>query len=202
MNNFILVIALLLLNACAHFAVQRDTLPAVSNPQYSWQQNKTTLNAINNWQLSGKINIKNQQNNSTIALYWNQKQSQYQIELSAPLGQGDALITGNNKAIKIQTSEGKTFQGSNPQAVLYKQFKLTVPISYLQYWIKGIPAPYENIQQLNLNRTGYLKSFKQHHWHITYLSYKKINKNLALPTQILFKYKHSQLKIFIKQWKK
>lgn len=202
MKRLVLFLFSILLNACSHFTVERDTLPAVANPMLTWQHNQTMLNNIERWKLTGKLSLITHKKSSTISIYWKQKNNNYHIELSAPLGQGDALITGDHSKVKIQTSEGKTMQDTNPQALLYKQFKLSIPINNLQYWIKGLPSPTIKTQELRVNPAGYLKSFRQNQWAISYVSYKKINKTLALPTEILFQKKQAKLKIFIKKWEK
>lgn len=153
------------LGGCSLNQVPPPTPPAA----ISWQEHQAVLRNILNWELSGKIGIRNENNSQSASLNWNQQGKHYQIDIKGPLGQGGASIEGQPGTVTVDVSGEGRFEGQDPEEILYTELGWILPINNIYWWIRGLPAPdTPYTHSLEDNR---LAKLKQQGWQIDYLRY-------------------------------
>ena len=204
-KSFLVLILYLLLSGCQSFLSPKKSIPKLNTSQQ-------LLTEITNWNLQGKIGVQAPEKFLSVLLSWQQIDSHYSIQLFSPLGQTLADIegTGINEpsgAVTVRTHDHKTYQGHTPEALIKQYAGLTVPISHLFYWIRGLPAPnHQNFlqklfspTQFNYNERGYLTELRQDGWQLHFLEYSSYG-DIQLPRKLLIERGHLKMTLLLKSW--
>jgi len=192
-KNLIIAIACLYLAGCSFQGVKP---PSKETNNISWEEQQALLKNYIRWELSGKVGIRTPQDSQSASLTWLQTDTQYQIDIHGPWGQGGASIIGEQGEVTVNVSGGKQFKGSDPELILYKELGWQLPINDIYWWIRGLPSPtatYEH--QLENNR---LKNLKQRGWDIQYLRYNSLSP--ALPNKLRFIRDDLTITVVVSNW--
>ena len=175
-----------------------STPPDAPTAKLTWQDRQAQLNRLDSWQLKGKIGVHTAQDSGSATVDWLQNRSRYTVSLEGPLGAGGMKLSGQPGNVTLEMANGKRVTASNPEELLAREWGFNLPVSYLKYWVRGLPAPgaantlFDNFHRLtDLTQSG---------WHVQFLSYTTINK-LDLPTKIEISSSTLTSKIIIYDWK-
>lgn len=184
---------LIILSGCSALDVQQP----VAIPADSWAQYRQEMAAITDWELSGKIGIRTQDNNQSANLYWQQLDQRYAIEMTGPLGQGGARIVGQPGNVKISIAGEGDYQATSPEALMHDTLGWAVPVQQIQWWVRGLPAPDSPFRhQLDNNR---LSQLQQDGWQVQYLRYSQHDR-YTLPGKIRLSRDALSITLIIKEW--
>lgn len=150
-NAILLCAAALALAGCAqHPVAQVPALPAAEAPA--------------DFTLRGKIGFRIGERGGSAALVWQEDGGNYRLELSGPLGQGAARLTGDANRVTVEM-RGETHRSNDPQALLAELVGWPVAIDALAFWVRGQPAPGDDalVQQDGAGRTVRIE---QHGWQV------------------------------------
>ena len=174
-------------------------MPETQQPVRSWQENVQWLDQQKKWAIKGKIGIRQDQQVTSANLSWNQRYDDYHIFMSGPLGQGAVDIQGNEQGVVLKISGDETYVATSPEALLQDQLGWSLPLSNLDYWIKGIPAPTEPHLK-TLDERNLLKTLEQNSWKINYRSY-HWDQDVPLPHKIILTQgKRLKVTLVVKEW--
>lgn len=190
-----LLVSLLATAACVH-------QPSVTPPP-NLLEHQQRLQAIDDWQLTGKLGIRTTTDSGSASLKWVQGGAGYQLNISGPLGQKRMIITGQPGKVRIEQTGEPAQEAKTPEALIKKQLGWTLPVTQLAYWVRGVPAPKGRISLLEQNDEGLIARLQQGDWTITYSNYKDQTfngDNLVLPGKITAEYKDVRLILAIRQW--
>ncbi len=173
--------------------------PSPQAPVLSWSKHAERLNAQQHWSIKGKIGIRQHNDNSSANLNWTQQQQQYHIFMSGPLGQGAVDIQGSGQGVMMQVSGEGTYFAASPEALLEQRLGWSLPLSNLNYWVKGLPSPNSPYQK-SLDANNRLATLVQDNWRISYLGYHQLA-GAALPRKMVLN-QGDQLRVtlIIKEW--
>jgi len=157
-------------------------------------------NQLNSWQINGRIAIKTESENWTANVYWQQRDSTYQLRFNVPPGQGIMLLEGNSSKVVMRTANNETFTATDADELVADVLKVNIPISNLRFWIRGIPSPKSSPTWYTLNKTDNLQRLRQNGWEIDYKQYINVH-NIYLPRKIFLENAKFKVKIVISQWK-
>lgn len=149
---------------------------------------------LQQWQLSGKIGVRDGKQGHTAYLNWRQCGPNYLIRLTGPLGQGAAQLSGNPYFASLTTSDQQTYTAASPELLLAQHVGWSLPVSQLFYWIRGIPAPEQPHQS-----AGPLTAFSQNGWQLSYPRLLTID-NYQLPGKAVAEQAPLKVTLVIKQW--
>jgi len=192
---FFLISCALLISACANKPHPRSI--ALSN-------HEANLASINQWQLSGKLGIKTPEESGSLSLRWHQQSDSYEISLTSPLGQKSFLISGDASQVTFKEKGKASITGRSPEALLKKTTGWNLPLTQLNYWIRGLPAPKSKIKRIIPNATGLMAQLEQSGWVINYPSYHSIQNHdqlIYLPKKIVVQHNDFRLTLVIREWK-
>jgi outer membrane lipoprotein LolB len=194
---FVVSISILLtqLVGCAHFPSARSSSFHYISPSVRNQQLKT----IQHWTIRGALSIQSPKQ-SVIAHYqWKQTQANYHINLSSTLNLVQATVTGKqNQFVELCRSVKDCFTAQTPEILLQEQLGWSLPISYLNYWVRGVPVP-DGPSTLKYDSFGHLVLMHQHGFNIKYSRYKTYS-GIDLPGRIDLQYPNLNIRLTISQW--
>ena len=184
-----------LLGGCA--ALPTEPHP-VTDPQQAWLNHRLQMEGLKHWALSGRLAIQVNDEGWQIGINWQQKHDAYEINLTAPFGQGSMRICGDHRFVHIRTSDGNATTSTDVDALLQKRFGWQIPLYALRYWAVGLPAPGESEPQID--PYGHLASLQQQGWSIRFLDYQN-HGDLTLPGRVFASNYQARIRLVIDTWR-
>lgn len=191
MRPFIYFI-LLLLSACTTLT------PKLQQQDLAWSTRLQQLQRINHWTIQGSVGVRTTERAWSASLFWQQTPKNYALHLFGPLGVNRIQLAGTRNQVTLTSPVQPTVSAKNAEALLQQQLGWQLPVKYLTYWIRGIPAPGQPAQ-LAWDEVQHLSKLNQAGWEITYTAYSNIA-GVDLPTRITLQHTNLQLRLVIHQW--
>ncbi len=170
----VLISLSLLLAACSTVAP-----PAETNSD--WNLLRTRLQTMDSWQLRGRVNVRYDNESHTPRIDWQQQGEDYRIRLWGTFNAGNTLITGRPGSVAME-HDGEVLTAPTPEDLILQQLGYELPVSHLEYWVRGLPAP-GNSNNLSFNELNQLVQFNQDEWTVSYLDIRQYDE-LTLPRRI------------------
>jgi outer membrane lipoprotein LolB len=164
----------LLISACSSIAP-----PAGSND--NWNRHSRQLQALDHWQLRGRVNVRYYDENHTPRIQWQQMGEQYHIRLWGTFNAGNTEIEGRPGRV-VMEQDGEVLRAESPEDLILQQLGYELPVSYLEYWIKGLPAP-EGEADLQFDELNQLLAINQQGWTVQYSDMRQYGE-VALPRRV------------------
>jgi outer membrane lipoprotein LolB len=171
------MLALLLLAGCA----TRAPLPVGSGA--------ASLQAAQLWSLDGKLGIKAADQSGNLGLRWEQDHDAYNIGLYGPLGVTVARISGDGQGATLELPDQPGRQAGNPEALVQAALGYPLPVTPMQYWVRGMPAPGLPV---DIHKAG----FRQLGWDVTIRQ-----QGPAGPLKIQLQRPEVRLLLVVKEWR-
>lgn len=149
---------------------------------------------LQQWQLRGKIGIRQSNEAHSAYLNWRQCGDQFDIRLTGPFGQGAAHLVGNKNSATLMRGEQILIKASSPEQLLDHQLGWSIPVSRLLFWIRGIPDPDVPFFGIS-NPIG----FKQSNWQLSYPKTLTAD-SYTLPAKAVAKQSALTVTLVLKQW--
>ena len=188
---FILIMSLLLLSC--------STAPITPERSAAWEQWQSQLRKIDQWQMNASIAVRGDKGAWSARVFWQQQKSLYQLRFHVAGGQGIVLLDGSATEVKMRTADRQEFVAPTPDTLLKDILKVEIPVSFLFYWIRGIPSPKERVVDYRLNEFNQLSFLAQVGWKIEFVDYRDIRGH-RLPVKLLLENDEYKVKILISQW--
>lgn len=120
------------------------------------------------YNVNGRFSIITQKDNSYGNFTWQHSSQFDDVSLMSPIGNVVAKIIVESNIATLKTSDG-SYSGKDLDSLLMQQLGYTLPITYLHYWMQGIPLPEYPV-------TNKLQSgFMQLGWKVEYLKWQDEN---------------------------
>ena len=158
-----------------------SSLAPPANENSSWALQRQQLEKLTHWQLRGRVNVRFDNESQTPRIQWQHSSRAYQIRLWGTFNAGNTLIRGEPGRVSLDQGD-EHFSASSPEELILQQLGYELPISYLEFWIKGLPVP-NRPAALFFNDLNQLTAFKQADWKVT-LSDLRDYGDLALPRRV------------------
>ena len=183
-SPLVIVALMLVLQACT-------TSPAQERGQHAFKAGY--------WQAEGKIGLiyngKGQQANFD----WHNLNNDYTIALFGPLGQGRVELSKNGNTYRAFNDKTE-HQAHSAEALLQETLGWSLPVSGLQYWIRGQSNPLATIELSQNDDVGRLLKLQQQGWTIDFTHQEQQDQHLGLPKKIIAKRDNLKLTVVIKRW--
>lgn len=170
----LLVLAMTLLAACSSVAP-----PATDNE--NWNQQRRQLQGLESWQLRGRVNVRYHNEVHTPRIQWQQIEELYHIRLWGTFNAGNTEIEGRPGLVTLE-QDGEVLTAESPEDLILQQLGYELPVSFLEYWIKGLPAP-EGDANLQFNDLNQLLAINQQGWTVQYSDMRQYGE-LILPRRV------------------
>ena len=197
MNNILVLILAAVLAGCAE--LQLFTPPQQSDTR-AWEVHRAALAGLERWSVTGRLAIQSGQEGWNATLHWDQDNEKYTMRLIAPLGQGTYQLYGDDHVVSLLTAENKVYQADNPEILLQQNLGWSVPIGGLKYWIKGMPEPGVDMENLVVDKDGRMTDLQQSGWRISILRYSDFD-GRQLPSKLFMQNDRFKLRLVVQDWK-
>ena len=133
-----------------------------------------------------------------LGIRWQQKSGQFIILLQAPFGQGVIRIESiSDDEFRLSLPDGRVLHDNSPEALLEQVIGWSIPISGLEYWIRGLPQPQSEFSH-RFDGAGRTRFIKQDSWSIDYIDYFV---SPDLPRRLKLTFDQILIKIVIERWR-
>ncbi len=147
----------------------------------AWQARQAQLLALDSWQLQGRVNARYQDESHTPRIRWQQDNEHYEIRLWGTLNAGATRIEGRPGMVTFE--QGGDIQiASTPEELVLDNLGYELPVSQLEYWIRGLPTPGEE-HSLSLGEFNEVLAMQQSGWTLHYADYRLFGE-VSLPRRI------------------
>jgi len=156
MKKSLLFFLVLFLNGCASFYDANVDKPANYHKPLQIDQS---------YNISGRFSIKTAEKNYYGNFNWLKESSNEELDFMSPIGSTVAQIKIESDVAILTDENNKTYTGDNLNQLMDERLGFVLPMSYLHYWIQGVPLPQYPVQE-NLQ-----SGFAQLGWKVEYLSW-------------------------------
>jgi outer membrane lipoprotein LolB len=168
--------------------------------QERWSARQQALLDFNTWDIHARAAIRLKGQAYNMGLSWQRQAENSMILLEAPFGQGIFRIeSGTGGVYRLRLPDGRVFERSTAEALLEDMVGWSLPISGLEYWIRGIPHP-GSAYSHKLDFEGRARAIKQDDWDISYLDYYAREEAPQLPRRVKLISESVTLKLIIEHW--
>jgi outer membrane lipoprotein LolB len=191
-------IQLVIIASCAILAGCAYQPPIKTESAADWQQHRSQVAKLNQWQLQGKLGFTSMDTGGSANLVWEQNQQQYKLHLSGPFGAGSAVIAGNQDLAQLQ--QGDSTYTDNPSSLALQLTGLPIPVEALSWWARGLPSPSKTeATDLITSPEGYALSFAQGGWQLSFSRHQN-SPNGDIPGKISGQLGDQRFKLVISRW--
>ena len=131
-----------------------------------WPRQRESLEALDAWQFRGRVNVRYENESHTPRILWRQQNGNYNIRLWGSFNAGNTRITGDSDGVILE-SDGEVLSAETPEDLILQQLGYELPVSHLEYWIRGLPAPGGEADLL-FNERDQLAGIQQEGWSVSY----------------------------------
>jgi len=144
--------------------------PPANQLERLWQARESALSPIQYWELRGRLAVLVDGRGGQASLTWKRNAAQHDIRLNGPFGRGAVRVTQNETGARLLDSEQRVFHAVNAEALLYDYTSWRLPLTNLNFWVRGIPVPDLPSRQ-ELDDAGRLLTLHQQGWLVQYQGY-------------------------------
>ena len=198
MKLFLAVLTVLSLAGCA-------AAPRVEYPALSWPQRAAQLGALQDWELRGRVALQTDDNRGgQAALHWRHDGERHTLVLRGPLGGGWLRLQQDRDGAHLQDAERRDYRAASAEETLFAATGWRMPLSGLEYWIRGIPAPGDVARQ-DWDERGRLARLQQFGWDVRFIDYLtsgtyELPSRLDLILPALDRQARAEARIVVEEW--
>lgn len=174
---------------------------APANPDF--EQHKQQVLAAEDWQLSGRLAVRQNNDSDRVSLNWKQSSEQFDITMWGALGLGSTRIVGTDAGLTVEKANEPPTQLPNLAALSREYLTFDFPAAYLLYWVRGVPVPdlpsSEMFDSNNLLSTLSQRDPTGRNWDLVFDRYEAAN-DLNMPGRIRVTSGNIQLTFLIDDW--
>lgn len=203
LSLFVLIFSGFLISGCTYFVPTPQPVAPTSFQTQSWEKRETDLNALVEWTIRGAFSFDEQGGKPRMASYtWEQHGQTYTIYIHAALNLYGAVIKGSPTEVQLFRGSSKPVTANSPESLMQSQLGYSLPISDLQYWIRGLPAISKH--SATYDNWGHISTLKQDGWTVHFDRYRSISnepfKNVDVPRLLEMSNGNINLRIAIINW--
>lgn len=172
---------------------------ATPPPAPSWEQRLTSLQAIEQFDLEGRVAASDGHQGFSAGLRWRQRGASSTLDLSAPMGLGAAHVEQGPDGLVVTTSQGITLTKSAASEQLASTLGFEPPFGSLRYWVLGASDP-EFPAQESIDDQQRLVHLEQDGWRVECSDYAMIGAQW-LPRRLVVTRQSLHLTLVVHAWK-
>jgi len=164
----------------------------------AWQARLTELDALDSWELSGRVGVATAKDGGSGSLDWKQQGAELSFDFRGPLGAGTVHMEGDTQALHVQSSRGDDFITTDPEQDFTTHLHMPMPVFSMRYWLLGIPdpgAPYSK----TVDAHGEPMTLKQRDWAVEYQEFTVVQ-GLSLPVRFILTRGDIRIKVAVNEW--
>ena len=183
---------LLFLGGCA------TTQAPAPTPSGTWASRRDALLELSEWQLQGRIALNAGKDGWSGNFTWKQVDDDLDFRFNGPLGIGGFRIYGNEKRLRVETSDGERFDLNDPENDLRQRYGWSIPLYSMRYWMLGVPDPADEAAE-TLDDANELILLQQRGWTIEYGAYGTAA-GTSLPRKVTMEGDGVRVRLIVERW--
>lgn len=187
------IIALLMLTSLLSACQSTLVLPENVSRQ------QEAIRRIPSWQAEGKIAINMNGERQSASFDWQQQHGNYVIHLYGPFGQGATWLRRTSKGVSLENADIGNRRAATAELLMQETLGWQVPVSELQYWIRGLAAPKPAPSVLELNDNQLIAQLEQQGWQVTFSRY-GLHEGWVLPEKLSAEREGIEVTLVVKRW--
>lgn len=193
------LLATLLLTACARLTPQPAPAPPAASAADLHAAHLAAVSALSPWRLAGRIAVKREDKGFSADLDWREAGADYSLRVAAPLNGGTYALSGNGRAVSLVSSKGDIFSAADPESLMREHLGWALPLAGARYWVRGIPDPDHATSGERLDEAGRWTEFTQDGWRVSVLEYTHAT-GRDLPKRLSLAHDRLTVRMAIKTW--
>jgi outer membrane lipoprotein LolB len=174
------------------------SLPVAPLPSEPWEARRASLQARNNFELTGRIAVAAAQDGFNAKLRWQQEGTRAQLALDGPLGVGGVRITSDGDSLSVLNARGEQLDSDAARREIESKLGFQPPLASLRYWVLGVPDPSHPADE-QLDDSKRLATLSQDGWQIDYGAYTDVQ-GQALPSKVTLKRENVRVRLIVDGW--
>jgi outer membrane lipoprotein LolB len=163
-----------------------------------WEQQLAQLSALDDWQFRGKVAIATAATSESARVRWAQQGKHSEVVLSGPVGWSSATLVSDGSTLRLQRDGQWQEFAADDYLALEDQLGWPLPVSYLPYWVRGVPAPGLPAEQLEIEG-GRLLELRQAGWRVEYDDYQQAGE-YQVPARMRISREGVKGKLILRDW--
>jgi outer membrane lipoprotein LolB len=184
-----------LLPGCA-VAPPSDAEQSARQPLYD--QRAARLGQLENWALSGRLAVSDDEDGGSGSLSWRQQPGGSRMDFHGALGRGAWRLLSDEAGAELEFADGRRYRADSIDALVHGQIGWHVPVDKLAWWVRGLAAPGVYAER-RLDEGGRLSRLDQDGWSIEFGRYGAVGGE-TLPLRMTARQQGRTVKIAIKKW--
>jgi outer membrane lipoprotein LolB len=179
--------------------------PPVADVPAAWAERQAQLVPLNAWNLRGRLALRTEEQGAHASLQWVRARNAHRLNLVGPFGGGRVRVVYDGDSAELRDASGRIYQGESVQDLLRRATGWQLPLTGLNYWILGLPAPGVPARS-ELDDWGRLKTLEQLGWRIEFIEYTQAG-NYEVPKRVFIKRQADdtsdeliEVRLVIEQW--
>lgn len=190
----LLLVALLLLGACARTPIRRNADTGMLAQQAA---RETLLLASPDWSLSGRIAVSDGHDGGSGRIDWIQHGLDFDIRLSAPITRQSWRLSKQGSLVRLEGLDGGPREGTDAQTLLQQAVGWVVPVDALSSWVRGARGPSPAV--LQFDAVGLPSLLDQGGWAVDYRAW-TTDVQPPLPKKIFAAQGASHVRLQVDRW--
>lgn len=130
---------------------------------------------LDNFKVDGKIALRAEDERATAFFNWEQKKGNYVISLYGPFGRGATYLRRTTKGVTLENAEHGYVGAPDAESLMRDVLGWQVPITGLQYWVRGLADPSAEITSERFDDEGFRTHLEQQGWSVTFKRPRSVN---------------------------
>ena len=152
------------------------------------------------FELTGRLSARRGNDALTANFRWTHERQRDELDLSSPLGQTIARLSGDASGVRLQTPDGRVETAGDWAALTTRALGWPLPVEGLAFWIQGMPrdgAP----AAVERASDGMPAALRQDGWSVVYQAFERGSDGLSRPKRLTLDYAEVELRIAVDSWR-
>lgn len=180
------------------FTVTACSTRALPVLDLSWDQRVTGLVVLERWQIQARLAIRTEDESWNASVRWQQLGDGYEINVSAPFGQGAARLVSDGSQVSVELPDEPLLLAEDVELLLQERLGWHLPLNGMRYWLTGRPDP-AFVSSFELDEANRLSRLRQAGWDIAYKRYALVD-GVELPVKLDLVNPRLRVRMVIDSW--
>lgn len=152
------------------------------------------------FELTGRLSARHGTDALSASFRWTHEHERDELDLSNPLGQTIARLSGDASGVRLQTPEGRVETASDWTSLTTRALGWPLPVEGLAFWIQGVPRS-GSPAAVEAGSDGVPITLRQDGWNIVYQAYERGGDGVSRPQRLTLDYPDVELRIAVDTWR-
>ena len=162
------------------------------------KQDDQGLSALDEFQVKGKLSVRNTNDSVTGYLTWDQDGDAFDLFISGPFGQGTTQLEGNPSRATLSLPGKDPVSAKSAPDLMQAYLGWQFPVLDLRHWVKGQASPNAPFEAQH-DEQGLMTQLQQYGWNIEFSRYSQ-HSGIWLPGRIKITGRDYKFIFVIKRW--